>query len=317
MDRRYNLFSDIIYTKKLVYSKNYNNDNYNIKNFSIMTWNLWGTPCYKKLSLLNERFDFIIKKITNFNCDIMCFQEVSQYLLDKLLIDTNLKNYHFSHSKINNNYSNTTLIISKYKFNEIKVYHLKAEHDCSVTVAKIGNIYILNCYLQSGGYFSNLKIGNIRKYHQYRMLQLDDIYNIINDLKSDNVFLMGDFNFNLDGTKKDWPEINTFNNYKKIFDDSFLKSGKKYGLTEDTEINTMRYNIKKYHKCFRYDGILYKSKNFNLSKFNIIGKEPIFDISNEKFHDLYKHHPIKLNENNKVDWFISDHFGLASNYILK
>ena len=79
----------------------------------------------------------------------------------------------------------------------------------------------------------------------------------------------------------------------------------------------MRYNIKKYHKCFRYDGIFYKSKNFNLSKFNIIGKEPIFDISNKKFHDLYKHHPIKLNENNKVDWFISDHFGLVSNYILK
>ena len=58
MDRRYNLFSDIIYTKKLVYSKNYNN-NYNIKNFSIMTWNLWGTPCYNKLSLLDKRFEFI------------------------------------------------------------------------------------------------------------------------------------------------------------------------------------------------------------------------------------------------------------------
>ena len=87
----------------------------------------------------------------------MCFQEVSQYLLDKLIKDTNLKNYYFSHSKVNNNYSNTTLIISKYQFNQIKVYHLQTEHDCSLTVAKIGNIHVLNCYLQSGGYFSNLK----------------------------------------------------------------------------------------------------------------------------------------------------------------
>ena len=49
----------------------------------------------------------------------MCFQEVSQYLLTKLLNDTNLKNYYFSF-KINKNYSNTTLIISKFEFNQIK-----------------------------------------------------------------------------------------------------------------------------------------------------------------------------------------------------
>ena len=59
---------------------------------------------------------------------------------------------------------------------------------------------------------------------------------IITKLKSENIFLMGDFNFNLDGNKNDWPEINIFNNYRKLFDDSFIKSGQEYGLTEDTYI---------------------------------------------------------------------------------
>ena len=120
MSRNYKLDSDIKYTNKLVYQKNYDAHNYNIKNFSIMTWNLWGTPCYIKLSKLDERYKYIITKIKTYNCDIMCFQEMSQYLLNKLLNDPNLKNYYFSHSKINNNYFNTTLIISKFKFNEIK-----------------------------------------------------------------------------------------------------------------------------------------------------------------------------------------------------
>ena len=34
------------------------------------------------------------------------------------------------------------------------------------------------------------------------MIQLDEMYNIITNLKSENIFLMGDFNFNLDGDKK-------------------------------------------------------------------------------------------------------------------
>ena len=316
MGRNYDLKSDIKYTCNLVYQKNYDTHNYIFKNFSIMTWNLWATPCYIKLSKLDERYKYIINKIKTCDCDIMCFQEVSQHLLTKLLNDTNLKNYYFSHSKVNNNYLNTTLIISKFKFNQIKVYHLKTEHDCSLTLAKIGNIHVLNCYLQSGGYFSNLKKGNIRKYHQYRMIQLDEIYNIISNLKSENIFLMGDFNFNLDGNKNDWPEMNIFNNYRKLFDDSFIKSGQDYGLTEDTYINTMRYNIKKYHKCFRYDGILYKSNKFKLDDFKIIGQEPVFEISKDHFNELYNHQPLKVNENNKVDWFISDHFGLVSNFKL-
>jgi len=316
MDRNYNLFSDLKYTKNLVYAKKYDIENYNINNFSIMTWNLWATPCYIKLSKLNQRYDYIIDKIKTHDCDIMCFQEVSTYLLDILLCDNNLNKYNFSHSKINNKYHNTTLIISKFKFNDIKIYHLKAEHDCSVTVAKIGNIYVLNCYLQSGGYFSNIKMGNVRKYHQYRMVQLDDIYDIINNLKSNNIFLMGDFNFHLDGNKENWAEINIFKNYRKLFKDSFNQTKKKYGFTEDTYINTMRYNIKKYHKCYRYDGILYKSNNFNLQSFNLIGMKPIFEITNEEFFNLYNHYPIKLNENNKVDWYISDHFGIVSNFIL-
>ena len=63
------------------------------------------------------------------------------------------------------------------------------------------------------------------------MIQLDEIYNIISNLKSENIFLMGDFNFN-DGNKNDWPEMNIFNNYRKLFDDSFIKSGQEYGLTK-------------------------------------------------------------------------------------
>ena len=57
--------------------------------------------------------------------------------------------------------------------------------------------------------------------------------------------------------------MNIFDNYRKLFNDSFIKSGKEYGLTEDTYINTMRYNIKKYHKCLDMMVFYINQINFN------------------------------------------------------
>jgi hypothetical protein len=93
--------------------------------------------------------------------------------------------------------------------------------------------------------------------------------------KGYSVIVCGDFNFHLDGSKEEWPETAILNKFTQSgFIDTYRASNKDLGLTENTDLNLMRYNQKLVHKKFRFDAILYKSvRGWKCVKSSVFGKD--------------------------------------------
>ena len=72
--------------------------------------------------------------------------------------------------------------------------------------------------------------------------------------------LCGDFNFDLDGTRADWPEVAMLRKIKRLgFIDTFPHvNPSDPGYTEDTTNNVMRWNQKLIEKHYRFDAVLAK-----------------------------------------------------------
>ena len=103
---------------------------------------------------------------------------------------------------------------------------------------------------------------------------------------------------------------------------------KENGLTENTKVNTLRYNSKLEDKMFRYDAI------FSNDKLNVIDSKVIFNegvpltepsdiiaYENIIIPNSVKSNPklmnkIKKNNNGTYDLFASDHFGVISQFNL-
>ena len=94
--------------------------------------------------------------------------------------------------------------------------------------------------------------------------------------KNQNIAICGDFNFHLDGSEDDWPEIDMINRFKNAgFIDTYRSIHNVGGLTEDTDANPMRWNQKLVSKKYRYDAILYKgsTKGWDVNSSQILGTE--------------------------------------------
>jgi hypothetical protein len=75
-----------------------------------------------------------------------------------------------------------------------------------------------------------------------------------------STLICGDFNFHLDGSRDDWPEVEMLDRLKALgFQDTFrIANPSDPGYTEDTDFSHMRWNQKLLDKHLRYDGILYR-----------------------------------------------------------
>ena len=126
-----------------------------------------------------------------------------------------------------------------------------------------------------------------------------------------NVLYLGDFNCDMNKTNsKIFPELKSITNK---LNDVWVYQDE--GTTENTYKNSMRYNIKELHKNYRYDAILYKCSDIKSESAELFGTEKIFEISVNKFKKIFNRKPIAVNKNGKVDWFLSDHFGLVANFV--
>ena len=70
----------------------------------------------------------------------------------------------------------------------------------------------------------------------------------------------------------------------------------------------MRFNFKPFVKKVRYDGII-SSKQIIITDCSIFGDKPIFSISKSEYRDATGKDP-KIINGDKIDWFLSDHFGV-------
>ena len=109
---------------------------------------------------------------------------------------------------------------------------------------------------------------------------------------------------------------------KDYFKDSWRELRKTEGFTENTDVNTMRWNLKFQEKKVRYDGILYRGNGIMPIFTKLVGTKPI--QLNKKMTDEFiknfitnEHDKVKYNKKKTINIFPSDHFAVISKFILK
>lgn len=327
----------------------YNNDTSNEipEKFSIITLNVMGIfrNNLDVLKLMKIRAKLLEQVILNKKPDILCFQEMSKEFFHFLYSDKIKKIYPWYHN-INfidtNNKKNKstndieTFVISKYQPKKISSIGLNGilGYYNSLLIIEYDNLIIFNMYCQAGSKSSPGQEFKALHYSRCRAQQFEYINEMImNKYKNKPIILLGDLNFDLNGNQNDWPELNSL--IKLNLNDSWKNINKNknsfYGLTENTQINTMRYNSKFENKMYRYDAILYNDKLIAIKSKVICNKPLKLDYKHLKFNKYYENVILKKdslsNPNLKIsgkyenqniyDLFISDHFGVLSEFNFK
>ena len=303
--------------------------------FSILTLNVMGI-CRNpdQIEFARLRAELLKKEILDKQPDILCFQEMSQPFLDFLYSEKIREIYPYIYESIIITEGKKDIdcsIISKYKPTKIIMQNLDGvlKHSNSLQIIEFENLVIFNCYLQSGSKASPGQITKWMHYSRCRAQYFDYIKKIIKQYENKGIILLGDLNFNLNGTHEEWPEliylqkIGLHDSWSNINPDT-------PGLTEDSNINSMRWNSKFEIKEYRYDAILYnellkpiESTIFGNESSKLIEDDNILYerviIPSDKIHDskLKKagtYTDSQGNEKNEYDLFISDHFGVLSKF---
>lgn len=292
-----------------------------LSKMKIITYNVWTTQ-----NIIYSRFDdripYLVEILRNTDADVIFLQEVGKKFLDKMLKSDLSSKYYFSvHSDklFRTEVTNITMILSRIPI-KMSVYGvISGDHDYSFTFAEINGYFLVNVYLHAGSKNSPGVI-NFEKYHTYRKNQLDMIHEKITkeNKTNDPVILGGDFNFHLDGDVESYPEMDSMKKFGLV-DAWKLNFNGDNGLTEDTDVNLMRWNVKQQEKKFRYDGIFVPESTIVTSSV-LIGTAMCFSIpfDEEVKRDVYKAHIKKAQldlekmrlVNGCFPWWPSDHFGV-------
>ena len=247
------------------------------ESFSIMTYNIWGLSVTPNLKhLIDLRSKLLVKTILDQDADMLCFQEMSEYMLDKLKLPI-IDKYKFASEptyKFDNrrNRDVDTYFVSRYIPKRVRVYGLPGvlEYKNSMCVVEFPNLVIFNLYLQAGSKSSIGQETNWIHYSRCRFDLLNYVYDMIDKkYKNINIIICGDLNFHLDGAISEWPEVLMLNKLKDAgFIDTFRQlNPSKSGFTEDTDLNMMRYNYKLLNKFYRFDGLFIKLAEENVPRF--------------------------------------------------
>lgn len=264
------------------------NDGEEIPNtFSILTYNIWGLSINDNLKkLFSLRKDMIELTIRNSNADLVCIQEMSDYSYN--LLSDLVNEYKYASEKpyikqINRKRNADVYFMSKFKPSKITIYGLPGIlcYNNSMCVVEYKNLIVFNLYLQSGTKKSPGQANSWIHFSNCRHSLLQLIYNIIISYQNHNknIVLCGDFNFDLDGSADEWPEIEIINKLKNYgFIDTFKYINPNIDcFTEDTDKNFLRWNLKLIEKKYKFDAIFYKSiDNSNVIKSSIVGDNVLF-----------------------------------------
>lgn len=292
----------------------------------ICTYNIWGVEKFSKYSKLDKRLPHITDIIIKNEPDIVCLQEMShitlKYFMSKPYI---ANNYYFSEIKpdlrIDGKIKSTItpIILTKIKPLSITRYLLETtEFGYPILVAEYPEFIVVNCHLQAGGkpYYKIDK--DIDSFTTCRIKQIKSIKDILDkhNYKNKKTILTGDLNFDVD------VEIESNTLSQLNLQDAWITLHKnKKGYTEDTTINSMRWNVTHRKKTVRYDVVLYK--DVTPLQIKLIGDKPVFDIDikDNDFREYAKNRNRDMNKmktlNNKLQYWPSDHFGLICTFEYK
>jgi len=302
--------------------------------FSIFTLNIMGIIRNNedKLKLMEHRVNILINEINEKNPDVMCFQEMSAEVLNKLYPIIREKYpycYEDDLSEIlkQRNKDIEVCIISKYQPRKVTVMNLGGNlgYFNSLAMIEYDNINIFNCYFQAGSIASPGQRLKWQHYSRCRAQQFKHIKNLILQNIEKPSIVLGDFNCHLDGDIKDWPELKYLQDMQ-LLDSWKIINPHDLGLTENTDLNHLRFNNKFETKHYRYDAILFIGNIRPLSSIIIGDKSKI--IEDDEINRIYEKVILpkdglqnpnlriahKQNDKNYYDLFISDHFGVMSEF---
>ena len=301
--------------------------------FSIITLNAMGIirGDNNKKILMKQRVKILVEQIKINNPDILCFQEMSIEFYEELYSQIG-SIYQFSNLEVLGVIKKddvTNFIISKYNPIKTKFVKLKGNlfYPNSLGIYEFDNLVVFNLYLQAGSISSLGQKNKWKHYSRCRIHELIYISNIIKEYTKPFVIL-GDFNFDLNDINGIFfPEIRYL---KDIMEKNNCVDSFKYinptepGLTEDTDINSLRWNDKFEIKKYRYDAI------FSANKLKPIESKLFADIpkilDSEENNNAYVNVFVKDKINNpklkyighvdnkKYELFVSDHFGVLSRF---
>ncbi len=313
--------------------------------FKILTWNLWWSikketsdEAFNKFNIdfFKTRMDSIVENIIKSNADIICLQEVGDLTFKMIYDESRLKILYpyYYENPISWDKDNTgqkkrtidTVCLSKYPAKSFGSYGVEGnlEYHNSMCMVEFEKFVVFNVYLQAGTRNSPGQKDLWFNYSRCRYNEYLLIKNYIESKKIEKpIIILGDFNTDLNGSVKNWPELKAFNQMN--LQDAWLeKYDNKSGFTENTSINLMRWNVKFEEKIFRIDGIFYTKDAFNIKNIEVFGTDPI-DISTDLEDNFVKYRvPNKENKNEllrknqgRIQFWPSDHFGVLAEIKIK
>jgi hypothetical protein len=216
--------------------------------------------------------------------------------------------------------------LSRYQPSRIRVIGIQGvlDYKNSFMIVEYPNLVVFNLYNQAGSRKSPGQEDKWLHYSRCRYDILETIYDImIAEFADKNMILCGDFNFDLDGSRSEWPEIAMLRKIKRMgFVDTFReRNPRDPGFTEDTDINFMRWNQKLIEKKLRFDAVIARGPWF-VRDSRMIGTEmELLDASGsamflEHMSD-YKHgegKELKGVTDGLIPINPSDHFGVLTKF---
>ena len=331
-------------------------------NFSIITLNAMGIYRGKEtihvtedgsymgespvLILMSLRAKIVRTFLQQEQPDIICFQEMSEHFftflykdgLDRIYPHYYEKNITEGMIKREASKDIDVFILSKYNPKKISIYALTGNLDYtdSLGVYEFNNLIVLDVYLQAGSKASPGQKYFWKDFSRCRSQQLGFVKKIIQSyIETKGVIVLGDFNFDINSIGTDdadnWPESKILQSLN--MNDSWLEANNnpekmssnwELGLTENTKVNTLRFNSKLEEKMFRYDAIFFNNKLNVLHSQVIFNKgQPLTELKDiQAYEEVIIPNSIKKNSNlmskiikndrNTYDLFASDHFGVIS-----
>jgi len=306
------------------------------ESFSFLTYNIWGLA--KKAEhrhLFQLRKELLVRTILEVNADLCFMQEMSEFAYGELA-EPLIQTYKFA-SEVPYPAPGSTPVegrkravevycLSRYQPSRIRVIGIEGVlgYKNSIMIVEYPNLVVFNLYNQAG---SRKSPGQADKWLHYSRCRYDILETIHDIMASEyidrNMILCGDFNFDLDGSRRDWPEIAMLRKIKRMgFVDTFRERNPgHHGYTEDTDLNFMRWNQKLIEKKYRFDAIFTRGPWF-IRDSRMIGTEmQLLDKSGSDWflkhmseYEPGKDKELKGIKDGLVPINPSDHFGVLTKF---
>ena len=254
--------------------------------FSFLTYNIWGLA-KKEVNkhLFGLRKNLLVGTILAADADLCFLQEMSQFAYGELEVPL-IGHYPYASERpfpaagtptpAERRRQVEVYCLSKYQPSRIRMIGIEGVlgYKNSVMIVEYPNLVVFNLYSQAGSRSSPGQEQKWLHYSRCRFDILETIHDImVRDYHGARMVLCGDFNFDLDGSRANWPEVAMLRKIKRLgFVDTFPHvNSSDPGYTEDTTNNVMRWNQKLIEKHYRFDAVL--AKGLRPTESRLIGTE--------------------------------------------